>query len=83
MAKNFKVPRMAPHDCISGQVHHGIKLGQIPYLHVDKEEALVEHLISAESNRKTRKQVNMIVKMVAKSKRVLRKNKISNGWGRR
>ena len=45
-------------------------------------KALVEHLISAakQGYGKTRKQVNMTEEMVAISKGVLRRDKISNGW---
>ena len=83
--KRFNVPKTTLHDRISGRVQHGTMSGSNPYLQAHEEEALVKHLISAakQGYGKTRKQVNITVEMVAKSKGVLRKDKISNGWWRR
>ena len=85
IAKKFNVLKTTLHDRISGRVQHGTKSGPNPYIQAHEEEALVELLISAakQGYGKTRKQVNMTVEMVAKSKGVLRKDKISNGWWRR
>ena len=80
MAKSLNAPKTTLHDLISGWIQYGTKLRPNPYLQADEEEALVDHLISAAKQDlgKKRKQVNMTVEMVAKSKGVLRKDKISN-----
>ena len=83
IAKKFNVPKTTLHDRISGRVYNmELSMDQIQ-IHIYEEEALVEHLISAakQGYGKTRKQVNMTVEMVAKSKGVLRKDKFQMAGG--
>jgi len=44
-SQKYEVPKMTLHDRISGRVKHGTKPDPQPYLKVNEEEVLVDHLI--------------------------------------
>ena len=84
-ATMYGVPRSTLKDRLSGRVVHGHKSGPRPYLDPDEEKELTDFLISSAEcgYGKTRREVMSIVEKVATDKKILKGNKISNGWWRR
>ena len=80
----YGVPRTTFKDRISGRVVHGTKPGPRPYLSSNEEATLSSHLVQASKlgYGKTRRQVKLIVEIVAKEKGLL-KGRITDGWWRR
>ena len=83
-AKLHGVPSTTLKDRLSGRVLHGSKPGPVKYLNEEEERALSDHLIKAAKTGygKTRKQVKAIVENVAREKRLLRSEHVSDGWWR-
>ena len=83
-ALQYGVPRSTLKDRLSGRVKHSRKPGPQSYLDPEEEQGLVEHLINAAQKGygKTRKEVKHIAESVACEKKLVKKNKISNGWWR-
>ena len=79
------VPRSTLKDRLCGRVVHGVKPGPRPYLDAAEETELVDYLFdSAKAGYgKTRQQVKSIAEKIAKSKGVLKSDRISDGWWRR
>ena len=76
------VPRSSLKDRLSGRVKHGTKPGPKPYLTVDEEGELSQHLLQASAMRlgKTRRDVKCLVEVCVRKKGTLRDSTISNGW---
>ena len=76
------VPRSTLKDCLSGRVIHGTKPGPKPYLTVDEEGELSQHLLQASAMGlgKTRRDVKCLVEVFVRKKGTLRGSAISNGW---
>ena len=79
------VPRTTLQDRVSGRVEHGQNPGPRPYLTKDEENELCSYLLSSPEAGcgKTRKEVKVIAKSVAKQKGTLTTNRISDGWWKR
>ena len=90
-ALEHNVPRTTLQDRITGNVEHGSKPGGKPYLNKAEETELANFLqvVSEIGYGKTRKQVMGIVESAVRDKekltkqKILRKQKISDGWFRR
>ena len=84
-AEEHGVPRMMLQDRVLGNVEHGKKPGQQPYLNKEEEEDLVKfvEVVADIGFGKTRKQIKAMVEKTARDKNLLRKEKISDGWFRR
>ena len=84
-ATMYGVPRSTLKDRLSGRVVHGHKFGPRQYLDPNEEMELTDFLISSAKcgYGKTRREVMSIVEKVATDKKILKGNKISNGWWRR
>ena len=84
-AELYGVPKTTLKDRLSGRVVPGSLPGPKPYLQSSEESELASHLLSASSIGlgKTRYEVMRIAEGVAKSKGVLRGERISHGWWQR
>lgn len=76
------VPRSTLKDRLSGRVIHGTKPGPKPYLTVDEEAELSQHLLQASAMGlgKTRRDVKCLVEVCVRKKGTLRGSAVSNGW---
>ena len=76
---------MTLQDQVLGHVEHGKKPGQQPYLNKEEEKDLVKivEVVADIGFGKTRKQIKAMVEKAARDEKVLRKEKISDGWFRR
>ena len=81
-AEEHDVPRIALQDRVLGHVEHGKKPGQQPYLNKEEEEDLAKfvEVVADIGFGKTRKQIKAMVEKAAYDKKVLRKEKVSDGW---
>ena len=79
------VPRSTLQDRLTGRVMHGRNPGPKPYLSPTEERALADHLVEAADvgYGKSRTQVKAIVGEIAAEKKVLRSQRVSDGWWRR
>ena len=85
------VPRTTLQNCVKGKVVHGVNPGPQPYLQPAEEKELSCFLteVAAVGYGRTKKQVKLLVEMVARDKGVLRSTtrnkggKVSDGWFRR
>ena len=78
------VPKTTLQDHVLGNLEYGKKPGPEPYLNVEEEKDLasfVEVVVDIGFG-KTRKQIKAMVEKTARDKRLLRKDKISDGWFR-
>ena len=84
-ATMYGVPKSTLTDRVSGRVVHGTKPGPRPYLDPDEEKELSSFLVSSAEcgYGKTRQEVLTIVEKVANDKKILKGNKVSDGWWRR
>ena len=80
-AEEYGVPRTTLQDRVLGNVEHGKKPGQQPYLNVKEEKDLAKfvEVVADIGFGKTRKQIKSMVEKTACEKNLLRKNKISDG----
>ena len=75
------VPPTTLKDRLSGRVAHGTKPGPVKYLNDEEERAPSDHLIkAAKAGYGKTRQVKMIVENVAREKKLLRSDRISDGW---
>lgn len=84
-ALDYGVPVTTLYDRVSGRVQHGTKPGPSCYLSPAEETELESYLVKSAQlgYGKTRCQVKGIAEKVAKSKGILRKKKVTDGWWRR
>ena len=80
-AEEYGIPRTTLQDQVLGNVEHGKKPGQQPYLNVEEEKDLAKfvEVVADIGFGKTRKQIKSMVEKTACEKNLLRKNKISDG----
>jgi len=83
-ARLHGVPSTTLKDRISGRVKHKTNSGPCKYLNVDEEKELATFLkeSAAIGYGKSRKDVMNIIEAYAKSKGILRKDKVTQGWWR-
>ena len=76
------VPQSTLKDRLSGRVIHGAKPGPKPYLTVDEEAELSQHLLQASAMGlgKTRQGVKCLVEVCIRKNGTLRGSAVSNGW---
>lgn len=81
-AKEHGVPKSTLHDRVHGNVIHGTNPGPKPYLDKAEESELADYIITVGQLGfgKTRKQIKGIAEKVAIEKKILRKDKITDGW---
>ena len=81
-AELYGVPKTTLKDHLSGRVIPGSRPGPKPHLQSSEETELVSHLLSMSSIGlgKTRYEVMRIAEGVARSKGILRGERISHGW---
>lgn len=76
------VPQSTLKDHLSGCVIHGTKPGPKPYLTVDEEAELSQHLLQASAMGlgKTSRDVKCLVEVCVRKKGILRGSAVINGW---
>ena len=84
-AEEYAVPRTTLQDRVLGNVEHGKKPGPEPYLNVEEEKDLASfvEVVADIGFGKTKKQIKAMIEKTACDKRLLRKDRISDGWFRR
>ena len=84
-ARQYNVPNSSLHYRMSGNVVHGVRPGQRPYLTKDEETKLAEYVIECASvgHSKTRAEVMAIAENTAHDRNNFRKQNITHGWYQR
>lgn len=84
-SKVYGVPCSSLKDRMTGRVFHGRKPGPKRYLDDEEEKALATHLVEVAQigYGKTRGQVKSIVEKVAIEKKILRSERVTDGWWKR